>query len=86
MLAQLAGEGWQFVEPPRKNDAPSVIARYRGEPIKAGVRMETITDTIDEMHYKYRSGRYDLEVKIDFEIGRGRVRVEKAEGYDNENE
>lgn len=85
-LEQLSGEGWKPVEPPHAGDPPSCIGRYDGEQVKAGVRTETITDTESEMHYKYRSGQYDLEVKIDFEIGRGQVRVSEANGYSNEDE
>ena len=84
MLSELTNEGWIFVEPPEREDPPSSVARYKGEPIKAGVRTETIKDTENVMHYKYRTGQYDLEVKIDFDIGRGQVKVEKAEGYGNE--
>lgn len=75
-LGELAGEGWTFVEPPARNDAASVVARHNGEPIKAGVRTETVTDTKSEIHHVYRTGSYDLELKIDFDIGRGQVRVE----------
>lgn len=80
-LEQLSGEGWTFIEPPEPTDEASVIGRYEGEPIKAGVRTETVTDTPEAMHYRYRSGKYDLDVKIDFDIGRGQVRVEEAPGY-----
>jgi len=79
MLSELSGEGWTFVDPPAKNDSASVVGRYDGEPIKAGVRTETITDTADTLHYKYRTGSYNLEVKIDFDIGRGQVKVSDAD-------
>jgi len=83
LLSKLCGQGWEFLQPPEPTDAPSCIGRYDDEPIKAGVRTETISDNESEMHYKYRSGQYDLEVKIDFDIGRGQVRVERADGYDD---
>lgn len=65
-------------------DGESVVARHDGEPIKAGFLMDRVKDTESEVHFKYRSGKYDLDVKIDFDIGRGQVRVEEAEGYGNE--
>lgn len=86
MLQELEGAGWTMVEPPRDGDSESVIARHNGEPVKKGFLMNVIEDTRSTFHSQYRSGRYDLEVKIDFDIGRGRVRVERAEGYDDENE
>ena len=46
--------------------------------------LDIIEDTEDSIHTKYRSGRYDLEVKVDFDIGRGQVKVTEADGYDNE--
>lgn len=81
MLSELAGRGWLMVEPPLDRDGESVVARYNGQPIKAGFLMERVEDSEQCTHLAYRSGRYDLEVKVDFEIGRGQVRVEEAEGY-----
>jgi len=83
MLSELEGSGWTVVEPPEPMDEESVVARFDGDPIKAGFLMEVVEDDADTMHTKYRSGQYDLEVKIDFEIGRGQVRVMEAEGYEN---
>ena len=82
-LAELCGEGWKFVTMPEATDEASVIARYGGEPIRAGVRTETVTDTQSEMHLRYRTGQYDLDIKIDFDIGRGQAKVERADGYEN---
>jgi hypothetical protein len=81
-LSELAGSGWTPVEPPEPMDGESVVARYQGEPIKAGFLTERVKDTQDEVHFRYRSGQFDLDVKIDFSIGRGQVRVEEADGYD----
>jgi len=81
MLQTLEGKGWEMVEPPDESDEPSVVGRYNNQPIKAGILMEKLVDARDELHYRYRSGRYDLDVKIDFDIGRGMVRVERAAGY-----
>jgi hypothetical protein len=82
MLGKLEGNGWTMVEPPLERDSESVVARWNGEPVKAGFLMDVIEESQTTFHSLYRSGRYDLEVKIDFEIGRGQVRVEEAEGYD----
>ena len=89
-LAKLCGEGWTFVTMPETTDEASVIARYGGEPIRAGVRTETVTDTQSEMHLRYRTGQYDLDIKIDFDIRRGMIRVteairqiERASGYES---
>ena len=81
MLQEIAGNGWTVIEPPAEKDEPSVVGRYNNQPIKAGILMEKLVDARDELHYRYRSGRYDLDVKIDFDIGRGMVRVERAAGY-----
>lgn len=82
MLSELVGDGWVIVDPPVSSDGASTVARYNGEPINAGFLTETIVDKEDQYHVKYRSGQYDLEVKIDFVIGRGQVKVERAEGYE----
>lgn len=82
-LSDLVGRGWVSVEPPLQRDEDSVVARHNGRPIRAGFLMERVADNEHEAHFKYRSGRYDLEVKIDFEIARGQARVQEAEGYDN---
>ena len=81
MLGEIANEGWIMVEPPLPEDSESTIARFNGHPIKAGFLLDRIEETAETIHMKYRSGKYDLEVKVDFDIGRGQVRVEEAEGY-----
>lgn len=86
MLSELCGDGWVMVEPPLPGDSESVVARHKGEPIKAGFLTERIVDTQDEFHVRYRSGKYDLDVKIDFSVGRGQVRVQEAPGYSDEQE
>ncbi len=82
MLHKLEGNGWTMVEPPLERDGESVVARFNGEPVKAGFLMDVIEESESTFHSQYRSGQYDLEVKIDFEIGRGQVKVTEAEGYD----
>lgn len=82
MLSELEGRGWVMVEPPAKNDGDSVIARYNGDKIRAGFLLDIVEDTEEVVHRRYRSGKFDLDVKVDFDIGRGQVRVKRAEGYD----
>lgn len=82
MLAELSGEGWTRAEPPLRRDGENVVARIDGKKIKAGFLTERIEDSEDMFHVKYRTGKYDLEVKVDFVSGNGRVRVEEADGYD----
>lgn len=82
MLGELVGRGWVVVNPPLPDDSESTVARLNGHPIKSGFLLDRIEDTADMIHMKYRSGKYDLEVKVDFDIGRGQVRVEQAEGYE----
>lgn len=83
MLSELVDRGWVMVDPPETTDAPSAVARHNGDQIKAGFKIDTIEDSESEMHTVYRSGKYDLEVKIDFDIGRGQVRVMEADGYED---
>jgi hypothetical protein len=83
-LSELSSKGWTNVNPPELMDEESVVARYRGKAIKAGFLIDRIKDSEEEVHFRYRTGKYDLDVKIDLEIGRGLVKVEEAEGYDNE--
>lgn len=86
MLSELAGNGWTMAEPPLERDGESVVARVEGQPIKAGFLTERIKDSKDEFHVKYRTGQYDLEVKVDFASARGQIRVEEADGYDHTEE
>lgn len=83
MMSELCGKGWTVVDPPKPYDEDSVIARYNGEPIRAGVLMEDVEDSEDVSHLRFRSGSYDVSVKLDLTIGRGQVKVEQAEGYDD---
>jgi len=81
VLGDLDGEGWVVVDPPEDSDTHTVVGRYADEPIRAGVLTDKVEDDHDVIHYRYRTGCYDLDVKVDFDIGRGMVRVERAEGY-----
>jgi hypothetical protein len=80
-LKELCGEGWTLVEPPLPRDSESVVARHHGEPVKAGFLTESVADSKELFHARYRSGQYDLDLKIDFDIGRGQLKVERAPGY-----
>lgn len=80
-LSDLVGRGWVVVGPPLDRDGNSTVARWNGTPINVGFLMEQVEDSEDLVHYKYRSGQFDVEVKIDFDIGRGQARVQRAEGY-----
>lgn len=82
MLSELAGTGWTLAKPPQPEDDENVVARVDGDPIRAGFLIERVTDADDKLHVKYRTGKYDLEVKLDLVSGHGQVRVEEAEGYD----
>lgn len=81
-LSELAGNGWVLVDPPCEHDESSVVARHRGQPIKAGFTVEEEEED-GELYFKFRSGRYDLELKVDFDVGHGQVRVQEADGYDS---
>lgn len=81
MLNKLEGKGWTLVQPPDDYDEPSVVARYNGEPIRAGFTMEE-REGDNEMYFKFRSGQYDVELKVDFEVAHGQIKVTKAEGYE----
>ena len=83
VLNELKGRGWTDVQPPALNDDQSVIARFDGEPIKAGFRVETLEDNGSVLHEKFRTGCYDLEVKLFQGANKisGQVKVEEADGY-----
>jgi len=83
-LSELVGRDWVPVDPPKRADTDSTIARYDGEPIKVGFLIDRIEDTSDVFHSCYRSGKYDVQIKIDFDIGRGMINVTQAQGYENE--
>lgn len=83
MLAELSGRGWTPVDPPEPMDEASVIARYGGEKIRAGLTTEVVESSEDVVQEKYRSGKYDVELKVDLSIGRGLIKVDEAEGYND---
>lgn len=86
-LKELAGRGWIRAEPPEMGADESVVAVVDGTEIKAGFERKNspIVDSPERIHRIFRSGQYDLEVKLEtagdmaFE---GFVKVERAEGYE----
>ena len=82
-LGELCGEGWVLVEPPLKQDDQHVVARYDSKPVKAGLLIDTVEDSRDVFHACYRTGCYDLDVRIHFDIGRGEIRVSRVSSYDS---
>ena len=78
---KLCGEGWVAADPPLQRDDGSVVARCNGHPIKAGFRTETVEDSDEEFHVIYRTGVYDVELRLDFLTGETAIKVERAEGY-----
>ena len=82
MLSDLCERGWVVAQPPREEDDSSVIARVQGEPVKAGFKIETVKNDDQIVHERFRSGQYDVSLKIDYMIGRSQLRVDRAEGYD----
>lgn len=71
------------MEPPRERDEESVVGRVNGEPLRAGFKVEEDVGE-SESYFKFRSGQYDLEVKIDFDVGRGQARISLADGYEGQ--
>ena len=82
-LGELCGDGWVLVEPPMEHDSQHVVARYNGKAVKAGLLIDIIEDLRDVFHACYRTGCYDLDVRIHFDIGRGEIRVNKVSSYDS---
>jgi len=83
ILQDLCKKGWVAVNPPTDADEVSVICRYNGDPIKAGFESERIEDSSERLHTKYRTGMYDVELKIESTGGSalGQLHVERADGY-----
>lgn len=82
-LKNICGAGWQTVQPPLPVDESSVIARCNGQPIRAGFEVETLEDTENVMHKKFRTGCYDIELRLysGARTASGELKVERADGY-----
>jgi len=87
-LKELAGRGWIPAEPPMIDHEPSVVAMVDGQPIRAGFERKNspIVNTRTEIHRKFRTGQYDLDVRIETPDGEivaaGYIKVERADGYE----
>lgn len=85
-LKQLAGRGWIRAEPPSIDAKESVVAVVDGTEIKAGFERKDspIVDSPQRIHRLFRSGQYDLEVRLETTSDmamEGFVKVERADGY-----
>lgn len=81
MLSELEGRGWLLAELPTRTDSETVLARYDGEQINAGlIRKER--EVHSDSYYLARSGKFDVHVKQHWDIGKAQIQVERAEGYD----
>jgi len=83
LLNELAGAGWKNVQAPHSVDDESVIARWQGEPIKAGFETETVEESDAVFHKKFRTGCYDMELRLYStpHSASGEIKVEEADGY-----
>lgn len=91
VLKELEGLGWQPLDPSTDEQELSekrVIGNYKGEPITVGFRIEEVEFEQGEcLHEVYRTGRYDVHLKIETlgeGLAQGQVKVEEADGYDRE--
>jgi hypothetical protein len=87
-LAELSG--WQEIDPPTEeqefNDK-SIIGNWNGEPIRAGIKIETITDNETCVEDVFRTSCYDVHLKIETvgrQLAMGMVKVSEADGYSQE--
>lgn len=91
-LKALEGKGWVKAEPPGLESEPSVIAEVDGEEIKAGFERKDspIEESKTCIHRKFRTGCYDVEVKITSGDGEvvmeGYIKVDRAEGYEQDSD
>ena len=83
LLNELAGAGWRAVQPPHSVDDENVIARWKGEPIKAGFETKTVEESESVFHKKFRTGCYDMELRLYStpHLASGEIKVEEADGY-----
>lgn len=91
VLKQLAGRGWQRLDPTTEEQEMSderIIGNYKGQPITVGFQIEEVDfEQGEHLHEIYRTGRYDVHLKIETlggSMAQGQVKVEEADGYDTD--
>jgi len=89
VLKQLDGKGWQPLDPTSESQEVSekrVIGNYKGQPVTVGFRIEEVDYEQDErLHEIYRTGRYNVHLKIESlggGLAQGQIKVEQADGYE----
>lgn len=81
-LDELTGRGWLEAQPPSLDSPESVIAVVEGEEITGPRHFgKTISDTGTEIHKRYTTGPYRVELKMQLPDGEipteTKVRIEK---------
>jgi hypothetical protein len=89
-LQELCGKGWEPLDPSTNEQELSdkrVIGNYKGETITVGFRIEEVAYEEGELlHEVYRTGQYDVHLKIESlsqDMAEGQIKVERADGYDS---
>lgn len=85
VLNEIAGDGWVEADPPSLDADSSVVAVVDGEPVKMGTTATTIREDKSCVHRRFRTGPYDVDVKIESADGQialaGHVKVEYVDDY-----
>lgn len=86
VLGEIAGDGWVEADPPPLDADESVVALVDGETVKMGTTATTIREDRSCVHRRFRTGPYDVDVKIESADGEialgGYVKVEHVDDYD----
>lgn len=87
-LKKLSGRGWLRAEPPSLSAEDNVIAVVSGTEIRAAPEFEMkespVVDTPSEIHRRFRSGMFDLDIRLQTTsdmVTEGFIKVERADGY-----
>lgn len=90
-LEQLCGQGWQPLDPTTdKQEAMDqrIIGNYKGEPITVGFKIDEVSyEEGENLHEIFRTGRYDVHLKIESlgaNMAEGMIKVETAPGYNQQ--
>ena len=79
-LKDLADNGWYDANPPALDDDIKVIGIVRGFQVRVAQQFELsespITMNDELIHRRFRTGKYDVDLR------NGEIKVETAEGYD----